>query len=263
MIDVGTNEVKFQILKLQLLYDTYIGKDEKKLVEMCLPDDIASFDELIESTNAKKVLAIRSQTRPAHILQEKYPWIGARLGVEVPKNYEGAQKKDIVVELLNRDFLWHEEYHHYDDWKSKMEQTYDQFNLLQIDAIDKEEPKFYFEEKEWKRRIPRGIFPFPTHLRKIVQKPAKLAQKKLEAESSADKLTKFERSPLEYMIEAELNKTNLRPITPEMSLITSLQNVKQGIKGGLSDNEIAKLLFKDVKFTDDLIEDHLRRLDSE
>jgi len=48
-----------------------------------------------------------------------------------------------------------------------------------------------------------------------------------------------------------------------MSLITSLQNVKQGIKGGLSDNEIAKLLFKDVEFTDDLIEDHLRRLDSE
>ena len=67
--------------------------------------------------------------------------------------------------LLNRDFLWHEEYHHYDDWKYKMEQTYDQFNLLQIDAIDKEEPKFFFEEKEWKRRIPRGIFPFPTYKR--------------------------------------------------------------------------------------------------
>lgn len=60
MIDVGTNEVKFQILKLQLLYDNYIGKDEKKLAEMCLPDGIASFDELIESTNAKKVLAMRS-----------------------------------------------------------------------------------------------------------------------------------------------------------------------------------------------------------
>jgi len=60
MIDVGTNEVKFQILKLKLLYDNYIGKDEKKLAEMCLPKGISSFDKLIESTNAKKVIATRS-----------------------------------------------------------------------------------------------------------------------------------------------------------------------------------------------------------
>lgn len=69
--------------------------------------------------------------------------------------------------------------------------------------------------------------------------------------NSADKLSKFERSPLDFMIEKELERTgSMKEITPEMSLITSLQNVKQGIKGGLSDNEIAKLLFSDVQFTD-------------
>ena len=46
-----------------------------------------------------------------------------------------------------------------------MEDVYDQFNLLQIPENNKNEPKFYFNQADFKRRIPKGIFPYATHKR--------------------------------------------------------------------------------------------------
>ena len=59
-------------------------------------------------------------------------WVGTRQEVELPLNDgdDSLHPKDIVPELLNRPLLWTESYHHYEDWKKKMEEVYDQFNLL-------------------------------------------------------------------------------------------------------------------------------------
>ena len=50
------------------------------------------------------------------------------MGIELPT--QGTGQKDLVPELLNRTFLWHEEYQHYSDWTALMEETYDNFNML-------------------------------------------------------------------------------------------------------------------------------------
>lgn len=52
--------------------------------------------------------------------------------VELPKPTEYKIKKEIIPELFNRSYLSVQEYHHYADWKAAMEETYDQFNLLQL-----------------------------------------------------------------------------------------------------------------------------------
>jgi hypothetical protein len=42
------------------------------------------------------------------------------------------EQKAIEPEILNRHFMTTEDYLHYSDWKTELEQTYDQFNLLQM-----------------------------------------------------------------------------------------------------------------------------------
>ena len=109
-------------------------------------------------------------------------------------------KKDIVPELLNRDFLWTESYHHYEDWKEKMESVYDQFNLLQVPHHNKNQPKYFFDGADFKRRVPKGIFPFPSSKRQVMEQPRLLDQSSLEANSLNDEFVKFERSPMQYMV---------------------------------------------------------------
>jgi len=72
-----------------------------------------------------------------------------------------------VPELLNRSFLWHEEYHHYGDWEMKMRECYDNFNMLFV-RWRTDEPKLFFDMAMHKRRIPVGIVPHPFMLRRPV-----------------------------------------------------------------------------------------------
>ena len=109
-------------------------------------------------------------------------------------------QKDITTELLNRDFLWTESYHHYEDWKEKMESVYDQFNLLQVPHYNRNQPKLFFDESDFKRRVPKGIFPLPSHKRQMLQQPKMLNKSNLEANSLNDEFVKFERSPMQYMV---------------------------------------------------------------
>ena len=124
---------------------------------------------------------------------------------------------------MNKDFLWTESYHHYDDWKTKMEGVYDQFNLLQMPHANRNEPKLYFNHGDFKRRVPKGIFPFPSHKRSMLEQPQQLVQNKLESQSMNDDIVKFERSPMQFMVKQELEKARqLGEITPELSMITNL-----------------------------------------
>lgn len=47
-------------------------------------------------------------------------------------------------------------------------------------------------------------------------------------------------------------------ITPDLSFITNLANIKQGLKQDYSDKEILEVILVNSSFTDKLIEEHLR-----
>lgn len=54
--------------------------------------------------------------------------------------------------------------------------------------------------------------------------------------------------------------STLKDITPEIAMITNLQNLKQGLKAELDDKQLADLVFSKFAFTNELIKDHLRKL---
>jgi hypothetical protein len=49
----------------------------------------------------------------------------------------------------------------------------------------------------------------------------------------------------------------LGPLKPEISFMTNLQNIKQGLKSDYSDKQILDLLLVNLSFTDELINQHL------
>ena len=182
-LEYSYDELKFQLLKLSLVYDSSLSKLEKATVQKCLPVGIDSFEQMIDELR-ESMIRIQEQAVKLSKVNSgvSTDWIGTRQEVELPvKNNDGLKPKDIMPELLNKDFLWTESYHHYDDWKSKMEGVYDQFNLLQIPHANKNAPKFYFDHNDFKRRVPKGIFPFPNHKRTMLEQPQQLLQTQTEA----------------------------------------------------------------------------------
>lgn len=51
-----------------------------------------------------------------------------------------------------------------------------------------------------------------------------------------------------------------KDITPEVSMICNLQNIKQSMKSELNDKQLADILFNKFEFTDLLIKEHLESL---
>lgn len=75
--------------------------------------------------------------------------------------------------------------------------------------------------------------------------------------SQTDRFTKFEADPHKYMIKQELELTkSLKPLTPEVSMITNLQNMKYALLADYSNEQICKKLLE-LNFTDELIAHHL------
>lgn len=73
-----------------------------------------------------------------------------------------------------------------------------------------------------------------------------------------DELVQFEKEPYKMMVLAELKKAEtLLPIDDDTSMITNLQNLKQGMKSDYSDREILNTILLNLSFTDKLIEEHL------
>jgi len=60
--------------------------------------------------------------------------------------------------------MFTEDYFHYSDWKEKMQQTFDNFNLLVIPP-NKDNNKFFHDRSQNQRRVPLGIFPNPLKKR--------------------------------------------------------------------------------------------------
>lgn len=88
--------------------------------------------------------------------------------------------------MFNKDFMWHGSYHQYEDWKKLMEDTYDQFNLLQLPDSQQ---KYFFDRNFHQRKVPQGIFPFPHFKRTILQKPGALDANFKDLVTSADRFT--------------------------------------------------------------------------
>lgn len=60
------------------------------------------------------------------------------------------------------------------------------------------------------------------------------------------------------MVVNEFKKSEtLKPIDQDVSMITNLQNIKQGLKADYSDREILNTILLNLNFTDQLIEEHL------
>lgn len=60
------------------------------------------------------------------------------------------------------------------------------------------------------------------------------------------------------MINKELqNSESKKPLSRELSFITNLQNMKQGLKSDFSDTELISTLFSKLDLTDSLIKEHV------
>ena len=74
-----------------------------------------------------------------------------------------------------------------------------------------------------------------------------------------DDFVLFEKEPFKMMVINELKKAEtLSPIDEDTSMITNLQNIKQGLKSDYSDKEILNTILSNMNFTEQLIEEHLK-----
>lgn len=170
---------------------------------------------------------------------------------------EPLQAKNILPELLNQRFLWYESYHHYDDWKSTMTAAFDQFNLLEIPSEKKDQAKLFFKDYSMNRRIPQGVFPDAKSPRFVLRHQDTTPE--LAKALKADDYTKYERSPMASMVEAELERNaQCQQISVDLKVLTNLQNIKHGLKSDATDHQICDLLFAKLTFTDALIDAHLK-----
>ena len=91
--------------------------------------------------------------------------------------------------------MWVDDYFHYEDWQKRQEEVYDSFNLLQVPS-DKAESKYFYDNKQGQRIVPKGIFPPANGKRQVImpQVPRQLGS------STADVIQKFEKDPYAMMV---------------------------------------------------------------
>lgn len=139
-----------------------------------------------------------------------------------------------------------------------MEETYDQFNLM-IKPDHAAHVQLNFNPSSHKRRAAKGIIPLPNKKRVVLQHDQKLASEQI---THHDRFVQFEANPLEYMIEKEFEHgKTLKALTPEVSMICNLQNIKHCLKSDFSDQQILDSVLLNMNFIDNLIESHLNQQD--
>lgn len=251
----GYDEIRFQLMKLSLLFDTLDAKSR----DFVDGNAGGSFKELLQQTLASipKVSAIGAPAAAG--LDDS--WLGTRLEVELPVAKEfgaSAIKKSILPEIINQRFMWVDDYFHYDDWRGKQKEVFDNFNLLVLPQ-NKDAEKYYFDRDAHCRRIPQGVFPFPNHKRQLMIPTANQSVVDATKNPNHDEYVLYEKEPFKMMVINELKKAEtLKPIDEATSMITNLQNIKQGLKADYSDKELLNTILLNMNFTDQLIEEHLR-----
>jgi len=157
--------------------------------------------------------------------------------------------------------MWVDDYFHYKDWEQAQREVYDNFNLLMVPRKEGEF-KYFYDRGTNQRIIPQGIFPPPNSKRALLKPPVNLYAGELHElqEKGNDSVTLFEKDPMRYMVLKEEHRSSqLKDVTKDVAFMTSLQNLKQGLKSDYSDKQIVDLMLGNSKFTDALIQEHLRK----
>lgn len=95
--------------------------------------------------------------------------------------------------------------------------------------------KVNFDCADRYRTVPKGIFPHPDRKRTVMQNQSAQEPKA----SLASDMAQYEKDPYEFMIRQELKVAkSLKDITPEVSLITNLQNMKYSLLSDCSEQQI-------------------------
>lgn len=88
-----------------------------------------------------------------------------------------------------------------------------------------EQNKFFYDKEHHNRRIPMGVFPYPTHKRLLMLPTANqtLNQLILSQSKHNDEYVMFEKEPYKMMVVKELKKgEEMAPIDEDVSMITNL-----------------------------------------
>ena len=126
---------------------------------------------------------------------------------------------------MNQRFLWAEDYFHYDDWRSKQQSVFDNFNLLVLPPSTSHSAgnKFFFDKDAFNRRVPQGVFPYPNHKRQLMIPSTNNALTEALRNKHHDEFVLFEKEPYKMMVINELKKTEkLASIDEDTSMITNL-----------------------------------------
>jgi hypothetical protein len=165
--ETSASAQKFCLLKLSLLYSSMDPSTTAVISsQLDFPSLLNSLKSEISESTPKDYAQINPRLDTS--------WMGVRLGVEVPQK---GGMKDLGIEMVNRNFMWCDDYFHYDDWGNMMREGYDGFNLWVRNAEEKDGEKLYYQDG-W-RRCPKGIFPDGKGPRKLSFYNSKDEHKKL------------------------------------------------------------------------------------
>ena len=93
-IDAANDEVKFQLLKLQVMFHDTLTKTEKDIINSCCVE-FADFDGMVVQIRDSLV-----GNRASELIKEPF-WMGTRMEVEMPSSTAGAMDKNIEPEILS------------------------------------------------------------------------------------------------------------------------------------------------------------------
>jgi len=111
--------------------------------------------------------------------------------------------------------------------------------------------KFFFDKDHHNRRIPQGVFPYPNHKRQLMLPSTNNSVTELLQGKHNDDYVLFEKEPYKMMVITELKKAEtLLALDDDTSMITNLQNVKQGLKSDYTDKEILNTILLNLNFTE-------------
>lgn len=246
------------MMKIHLTYEG-LAAETRAFVDSFTRPQHSDFKSLLQATLQSIPQYERSNNQIEKGLDSS--WLGTRQEVELPSTASSIYQKSLVPELLNQRFLWVDDYFHYDDWRAKQKSVFDNFNLLVIPTTDLQQQKYFYDKSINNRRVPQGVFPYPTHKRQLMLPATNNSVGEIlrgADKLAADEYVLFEKEPYKMMVVQELQKAEtLASIDEDTSMITNLQNLKQGLKSDYSDKEILNTILLNMNFTEQLIEEHL------
>jgi len=156
--------------------------------------------------------------------------------------------------------MWVDDYFHYKDWEQAQKEVYDSFNLLAAPRKDNDF-KYFYNRGTHQRIVPLGIFPHPDGKRTVMTPTVDGHAAELTelTKRGNDSVNIFEKDPMKYLVHKEqLRSSQMRAVNHEITFMTNLQNLKQGLKSDYSDKQVLDTILGNSGFTDGLITEHLR-----